>query len=220
VGGESTRPGAAAVDEATELARVLPVFGALARDGALVSVDTMKPAVMRAALAAGASMVNDVHALEAPGALEAVASSGAAVCLMHMRGTPASMQRAPDYGDVVAEVRDYLGGRAHACEQAGIARERIVVDPGFGFGKTRAHNLALLAALPDIVALGYPVLVGLSRKSTLGAITGRDEGERLAASVAAAVLAVERGASIVRAHDVRETADALAVVQALRDGAA
>ena len=215
VGGESTRPGAAAVDEATEIARVLPVVEALAREGALVSVDTMKPAVMRAALAAGAAMVNDVRALQAPGALEAVAASGAAVCLMHMRGTPASMQQAPVYGDVVAEVRDFLAARAQACEDAGIARERIVVDPGFGFGKTRAHNLELLDRLGELATLGYPVLAGWSRKSTLGAITGRGEEERLAASVAAAVLAVERGASIVRVHDVRETVDAVAVAQAV-----
>ena len=215
VGGESTRPGAAAVDEATEIARVLPVVEALAREGALVSVDTMKPAVMRAALAAGAAMVNDVRALQAPGALEAVAASGAAVCLMHMRGTPASMQQAPEYGDVVAEVRDFLAARAQACEDAGIARERIVVDPGFGFGKTRAHNLELLDRLGELATLGYPVLAGWSRKSTLGAITGRGEEERLAASVAAAVLAVERGASIVRVHDVRETVDAVAVAQAV-----
>ena len=215
VGGESTRPGAAAVDEATEIARVLPVVEALAREGALVSVDTMKPAVMRAALAAGAAMVNDVRALQAAGALEAVAASGAAVCLMHMRGTPASMQQAPEYGDVVAEVRDFLAARAQACEDAGIARERIVVDPGFGFGKTRAHNLELLDRLGELATLGYPVLAGWSRKSTLGAITGRGEEERLAASVAAAVLAVERGASIVRVHDVRETVDAVAVAQAV-----
>ena len=215
VGGESTRPGAAAVDEATEIARVLPVVEALAREGALVSVDTMKPAVMRAALAAGAAMVNDVRALQAPGALEAVAASGAAVCLMHMRGKPASMQQAPEYGDVVAEVRDFLAARAQACEDAGIARERIVVDPGFGFGKTRAHNLELLDRLGELATLGYPVLAGWSRKSTLGAITGRGEEERLAASVAAAVLAVERGASIVRVHDVRETVDAVAVAQAV-----
>lgn len=215
VGGESTRPGAAAVDEATEIARVLPVVEALAREGALVSVDTMKPAVMRAALAAGAAMVNDVRALQTPGALEAVVASGAAVCLMHMRGTPASMQQAPEYDDVVAEVRDFLAARAQACEDAGIARERIVVDPGFGFGKTRAHNLELLDRLGELATLGYPVLAGWSRKSTLGAITGRGEEERLAASVAAAVLAVERGASIVRVHDVRETVDAVAVAQAV-----
>ena len=215
VGGESTRPGAAAVDEATEIARVVPVIEALAHDGAIVSVDTMKPGVMRAAIRAGAAIVNDVRALQEDGALEAVASGGAAVCLMHMRGTPSTMQSAPEYRDVVAEVRGFLVARARACEAAGIARDRIVVDPGFGFGKTREHNLDLLAGLPAIAAAGYPVLAGLSRKSTLGAITGRPEGERVAPSVAAALLAVERGAAIVRVHDVRETVDALAVWRAL-----
>ena len=215
VGGESTRPGAAAVDEATEIARVVPVIEALAHDGAIVSVDTMKPGVMRAAIRAGAAIVNDVRALQEDGALEAVASGGAAVCLVHMRGTPSTMQSAPQYRDVVAEVRGFLVSRARACEAAGIARDRIVVDPGFGFGKTQAHNLDLLAGLPAIAAAGYPVLAGLSRKSTLGAITGRPEGERAASSVAAALLAVERGAAIVRVHDVRETVDALAVWRAL-----
>lgn len=214
VGGESTRPGAAPVDEATELARVVPVIEALAREGALVSVDTTKPGVMRAAIGAGAAIVNDVGALGAPGAIEAVAGSGVAVCLMHMRGTPATMQSAPDYADVVTEVRGFLEARARACEAAGIARDRIVVDPGFGFGKTLAHNLDLLARLDEIAASGYPVLAGLSRKSMLGAITGRPEGERMAASVAAALSAVQRGAAIVRVHDVRETVDALAVWRA------
>jgi dihydropteroate synthase len=214
VGGESTRPGAAPVDEATELARVVPVIEALAREGALVSVDTTKPGVMRAAIGAGAAMVNDVGALGAPGAIDAVAGSGVAVCLMHMRGTPATMQSAPEYADVVAEVRGFLAARARVCEAAGIARDRIVVDPGFGFGKTLAHNLDLLARLDEIAASGYPVLAGLSRKSMLGAITGRPEGERMAASVAAALSAVQRGAAIVRVHDVRETVDALAVWRA------
>jgi dihydropteroate synthase len=215
VGGESTRPGAVAVGEAEEIDRVIPVIEALVGDGAIVSVDTMKPAVMRAAIAAGASMVNDVRALREPGALEAVAQGGAAVCLMHMRGTPASMQEAPEYVDVVADVRGFLMSRAGACEAAGIARERIAIDPGFGFGKTKAHNLALLARLGDIAALGYPVLAGLSRKSTLGAITGRPEEGRVAASVAAALIAVERGASILRVHDVQETVDALKVLHAV-----
>lgn len=214
VGGESTRPGAAPVDEATELSRVVPVIEALAREGALVSVDTTKPGVMRAAIGAGAAIVNDVGALGAPGAIEAIAGSGVAVCLMHMRGTPATMQSAPEYADVVAEVRGFLAARARACEAAGIARDRIVVDPGFGFGKTLAHNLDLLARLDEIAASGYPVLAGLSRKSMLGAITGRPEGERMAASVAAALSAVQRGAAIVRVHDVRETVDALAVWRA------
>jgi dihydropteroate synthase len=217
VGGESTRPGAVAVDEADELARVIPVVDELAREGALVSVDTMKPAVMRAAVAAGAAMINDVNALRLPGALEAAASTDAAVCLMHMRGEPRTMQDAPQYVDVAAEVRDFLVERAQSCEALGIARDRIVLDPGFGFGKTLAHNLALVRALPLLVATGYPVLAGLSRKSSLGTITGRPGGERLAASLAAALAAVERGAAIVRVHDVRETVDALKVWGAIED---
>ncbi|MEP7275356.1 MAG: dihydropteroate synthase [Betaproteobacteria bacterium] len=215
VGGESTRPGAAEVPEELERDRVLPVIEALARDGALVSVDTMKPGVMRAAIAAGAAMVNDVGALRAPGAIEAVADSGAAVCLMHMQGEPRSMQADPRYADVVAEVGAFLRERAHACEAAGIAPDRIAVDPGFGFGKTVAHNLRLLRELRTLVELGYPVVAGLSRKSTLGALTGRDSAERLPASVAAALAAVAHGASIVRVHDVRATVDALAVWTAI-----
>ena len=214
VGGESTRPGARAVDASVEIARVVPVVEALAAEGIPVSVDTSKPEVMRAALAAGASMVNDVRALLEPGAMEVVASSGAAVCLMHMRGTPESMQVETAYAHVVAEVRDFLARRAAACERAGIARNRIVVDPGFGFGKGVAENLALLRRLRDLVAAGYPVLAGLSRKSTIGAITGRSPGDRLAGSLAAALTAVERGAAIVRVHDVRETVDALRVYAA------
>ena len=215
VGGESTRPGARAVDASVEIARVVPVVEALAAEGIPVSVDTSKPEVMRAALAAGASMVNDVRALLEPGAMEVVASSGAAVCLMHMRGTPESMQVETAYAHVVAEVRDFLARRAAACERAGIARNRIVVDPGFGFGKGVAENLALLRRLRDLVAAGYPVLAGLSRKSTIGAITGRSLGDRLAGSLAAALMAVERGAAIVRVHDVRETVDALRVYAAV-----
>ena len=214
VGGESTRPGARAVDASVEIARVVPVVEALAAEGIPVSVDTSKPEVMRAALAAGASMVNDVRALLEPGAMEVVASSDAAVCLMHMRGTPESMQVETAYAHVVAEVRDFLARRAAACERAGIARNRIVVDPGFGFGKGVAENLALLRRLRDLVAAGYPVLAGLSRKSTIGAITGRSPGDRLAGSLAAALTAVERGAAIVRVHDVRETVDALRVYAA------
>ena len=214
VGGESTRPGARAVDASVEIARVVPVVEALAAEGIPVSVDTSKPEVMRAALAAGASMVNDVRALLEPGAMEVVASSGAAVCLMHMRGTPETMQVETAYADVVAEVRDFLARRAAACERAGIARNRIVVDPGFGLGKGVAENLALLRRLRDLVAAGYPVLAGLSRKSTIGAITGRSPGDRLAGSLAAALTAVERGAAIVRVHDVRETVDALRVYAA------
>lgn len=215
VGGESTRPGAASVDERDELARVLPIVEALARDGVCVSVDTMKPAVMRAAIDAGAAMINDVRALLSPGALDAVAASGAAVCLMHMQGEPRTMQLAPSYADVVAEVRAFLDARARACMAAGIARERIVVDPGFGFGKTLAHNLALLRGLPAIASLGFPVLAGLSRKSMLGKLTGRDVGERTAASIAAALAAVAHGASILRVHDVRDTVDAIRVWQAI-----
>jgi dihydropteroate synthase len=220
VGGESTRPGAPPVAERDELARVLPVVAALAADGAIVSVDTMKPGVMRAAIDAGATMVNDVRALTAPGALEAVADSGVAVCLMHMRGAPRTMQDAPEYADVVAEVRAFLVARAAACEAAGIARERILLDPGFGFGKSLGHNLALLHALPSLAAAGYPVLAGLSRKSMLGALTGRPVGERMVASVAAALAAVARGAAIVRVHDVRETVDALKVWAAVDAGRA
>ena len=215
VGGESTRPGAAPIPEDVELARVIPVVEALAADGAVVSVDTMKPGVMRAAIAAGASMVNDVTALAAPGAIAPVAAGGAAVCLMHMQGEPRTMQRDPHYVDVVAEVGAFLAARAQACRDAGVEQHRIVVDPGFGFGKSVAHNLELLRRLDAIVGLGFPVLAGLSRKSTLGAITGRDVGERLSASVAAALAAALRGARILRVHDVRETVDALAVWRAI-----
>jgi dihydropteroate synthase len=211
IGGESTRPGAMPVDEAEELRRVIPLVAALAGQGVPVSVDTRKPAVMRAALDAGAAMINDVCGLTAPGALEAVAAADAGVCLMHMQGDPRTMQEAPAYDDVVAEVRGFLLARATACEAAGIARERIVLDPGFGFGKTLKHNLALLAGLPALAAAGYPVLAGLSRKSSLGELTGRPVDERLAASIAAALAAVARGASLLRVHDVRETHDALVV---------
>ena len=211
IGGESTRPGAVPVDEAEELRRVIPLVAALAGEGVPVSVDTRKPAVMRAALDAGAAMINDVCGLTAPGAVEAVAAADAGVCLMHMQGDPRTMQQAPEYDDVVAEVRRFLLARAAACEAAGIARERIVLDPGFGFGKTLKHNLALLAGLPALAAAGYPVLAGLSRKSSLGELTGRPVDERLAASIAAALAAVARGASLLRVHDVRETRDALIV---------
>jgi dihydropteroate synthase len=214
VGGESTRPGALPVREDVELERVIPLVEALAREGIRVSVDTVKPAVMRAAIAAGAAMVNDVRALQEPGAIDAVAGGDAAVCLMHMQGEPRTMQAEPRYADVVSEVRAFLVARAAACEAAGIARDRIVIDPGFGFGKTVAHNVALLRSLGALKATGYPVLAGISRKSTLGGIAGRDVTELGAASVAAALFAVTRGASIVRVHDVRETVDALAVWQA------
>jgi dihydropteroate synthase len=211
VGGESTRPGAAPIALADELARVLPLTGTLAGEGIAVSVDTRKPEVMREAIAAGAAMINDVCALAAAGALDACAASEVAVCLMHMRGEPRTMQQAPSYGDVVAEVRDFLVARADACVAAGIAASRIVLDPGFGFGKSLAHNLALMRAIPELAATGYPVMAGLSRKASLGLITGRGVDERLPASLAAALAAVARGAAIVRVHDVRETVDALKV---------
>jgi dihydropteroate synthase len=217
VGGESTRPGAVLISENEELERILPVISALAGDGVLVSVDTMKAAVMREAIGAGAVMVNDVRALRQRGALDVVADSRVAVCLMHMQGEPRTMQAAPVYGDVVHEVRDFLIERALVCEGAGIARGRIVLDPGFGFGKTLAHNLALLKHLEVLVHSGYPVLAGLSRKASIGAITGREPADRLAGSVAAALAAVARGARIVRVHDVRATVDALKVWQAVDD---
>jgi dihydropteroate synthase len=216
VGGESTRPGAAPVTLEDELRRVIPVVEVLAATLPVpVSIDTSKPEVMRAALAAGAGMVNDVAALAAPGALAAVAASGAAVCLMHMRGEPRTMQSDPVYGDVVAEVAAFLAARADACRQAGVPRDRIAVDPGFGFGKRLEHNLDLLAGLEALVALGYPVLVGLSRKSMIGQLTGRPPGDRLHGSVALAALAVQAGASIVRAHDVAPTVDAVKIAAAV-----
>lgn len=215
IGGESTRPGAAPVSEEEELARVVPLVDALRDVRVPISVDTRRPRVMQAALAAGASMINDVEALKAPGALEAVAASDCAVCLMHKKGDPQTMQRDPQYGDVVVEVKAYLAARILVAAHAGIARERITVDPGFGFGKKAAHNLELLRRLEELVALGVPVVAGLSRKSTLGVITGRPVEDRLAASIAAALLAAQHGANILRVHDVRETRDALAVWQAL-----
>jgi dihydropteroate synthase len=219
IGGESSRPGATPVSEADELERVIPLVATLADEGIAVAVDTRKPAVMRAAIAAGAAMINDIGALTARGAIAACAAGETGVCLMHMQRDPATMQVAPTYGDVVTEVRDFLVARAAACEAAGIARARIVIDPGFGFGKTLAHNLALLRSIGTLAASGYPVLAGLSRKSSLGAITGRGVDERLSASLAAALAAVARGASIVRVHDVRETVDALKVWSAIEHGA-
>jgi dihydropteroate synthase len=220
VGGESTRPGVAPTSEREELERVIPLIEKIAALGVPVSADTRKPAVMRTAIAAGAAMINDVSALRTPGALDVVAGAETpvAVCLMHMQGEPATMQQSAVYEAVVYEVKAFLAERAAACETAGIARDRIVIDPGFGFGKTVEHNLTLLRRLSEIVALGYPVVVGLSRKSTIGALTGRDAGERAAGSIAAALAAVARGAKIVRAHDVRETVDALKVWCALQSG--
>lgn len=217
VGGESTRPGAAPVSADEEIRRVVPVIETLARRVRVpLSVDTSKPEVMRAAIEAGAVLVNDVRALNMPGALEAVAAGRAAVCLMHMQGEPRSMQEAPRYDDVVAEVREFLRARTAACGRAGIPHERICVDPGIGFGKTPAHNLALLARLAEIAGDGPPVLVGVSRKSLVGIITGRPPGERLAGSIAFAALAVANGAAIIRAHDVAATVDAVRVACALR----
>jgi dihydropteroate synthase len=212
IGGESTRPGAAPVSEAEELERVIPVLEKV-RD-LCVSVDTRRPAVMKAALEAGASMINDVRALQEPGALDAVRDADCAVCLMHMQGEPATMQREPHYDDVVGEVRTFLKERVAAAERGAIARNRIVVDPGFGFGKTAQHNLVLLKRLDELSDL--PMVVGLSRKSTLGKLTGRPVGERLAGSLAMALLALERGATILRVHDVKETRDVIAVWQAVR----
>lgn len=214
VGGESTRPGAAPASLQEELDRVVPVVEAITRElDVLVSIDTMKPEVMRAAVAAGAGLINDVLALQAPGAIETAAASGAAVCLMHMQGTPRTMQQDPHYEDVVREVGDFLHERAGVCRAAGIAADRIALDPGFGFGKTLDHNLQLLRGLGGL-GRGYPLLVGLSRKSMLGKLTGRPVDQRLAGSIALAALAVAAGARIVRCHDVAETVDAVRVAWA------
>ena len=216
IGGESTRPGASSVDVDEEMRRVIPVIEHLVGRLALpVSVDTSKPEVMRAAIAAGASMINDVTALRAPGAIDAVAESDVALCLMHMQGEPRTMQNAPRYADVLAEVRDFLRGRVACCVKAGISVSRLVVDPGFGFGKTLEHNLELLRRLPELAADGYPVMVGLSRKSMIGKLTGRADGERLGGSLALATLAVLSGARIIRAHDVAPTVDAIRIVTAM-----
>ncbi|MDS4071020.1 MAG: dihydropteroate synthase [Candidatus Competibacter sp.] len=216
VGGESTRPGASPVSAREELGRVLPVVERLARELPVpVSVDTSKPEVMREAVRAGAGLINDVRALCLPGALEAAAASGVPVCLMHMRGEPSTMQREPRYSDVVAEVHASLAERIRVCESAGISRERILVDPGFGFGKTLDHNLILLRHLDRFTGLAAGVLVGMSRKSMIGLLLDVPVGERLAGSLAAAVIAVWQGARIVRAHDVRETVRALRVCSAV-----
>ena len=215
LGAESTRPGAEPTPLDEELRRLLPVLEGLADCGVPVSIDTYKPEVMRAAIAAGAAMINDICALSRPGALAAVADSDCAVCLMHMQGEPLSMQRQPCYSDVVGEVRAFLAERVRLTAAAGISPSRIVLDPGFCFGKTLDDNLALLRHLPAMAIDGLPVLAGLSRKSMLGAITGQPVGERLPASVAAALLAAQRGARILRVHDVAATRDALAVWRAL-----
>jgi dihydropteroate synthase len=218
VGGESTRPGAQSVAAAEEIRRVVPVIEALAaRTQVAISIDTSKPEVMTAAVRAGAGMINDVRALREPGAIEAAAGTEAAICLMHMQGEPRTMQQNPHYDDVVAEVRDFLQERTAACLAAGIARDRILIDPGIGFGKRLEHNLALLAGLPALTRLGWPVLVGVSRKSMFASLLGRAVDERVAGGVAAATAAVLAGASVIRTHDVAATVDAVKVAVALRD---
>ncbi len=220
VGGESTRPGAVQPSEETEIRRVVPVIERLAADLSVpISVDTSRASVIRAATRAGASVVNDIRALREPGAFDAVLEADCAVCLMHMRGTPRDMQMRTDYRDLVEEVSVFLRKRVHACVDSGMAPNRIMLDPGFGFSKTLAHNMELLRRLPELLDLGYPLLVGLSRKASIGLITGRDRPrDRLAGSLAAAVIAAWLGASIVRAHDVKDTVEALAIVSAVREG--
>lgn len=219
IGAESSRPGATPTSEADELCRLLPVLKEIVGWGVPISVDTYKPAVMRAALAAGASMINDITGMTHPEALAAVAGSDCAVCVMHMQGEPGTMQATPHYGDVVAEVRSFLADAVMRCRQAGVADQRLVLDPGFGFGKTLDHNLALFRSIKGAGVDGLPMLVGVSRKSMLGAITGRPVGERLAASVAAALMAAQKGAKILRVHDVAATRDALAVWSAIEQEA-
>ena len=216
IGGESTRPGSAPVSVEVEIARVIPVIEGLRGADIALSVDTMKPEVMRAALAAGADMINDVHGLEAVGALAAVADSDCGLCVMHMRGMPADMQHDPAYADVVAEVAAYLRQRLAATQAAGIDSRRLLIDPGFGFGKTLAHNLALFKNLGEMADIA-PVLVGVSRKSFLGSLTGRPTQDRLLPSVIAALLAMQGGAYVVRVHDVRETVEAMRLCQELTD---
>ncbi len=216
IGGESTRPGATSVSTQEEMDRVLPVIELLARElDVVLSIDTSNPLVMLAAAASGAGFINDVRALCRPDAAKAAAASGLPVCLMHMRGDPASMQADPYYGDVVAEVRDFLAQRIEACTKLGVARRNIVIDPGFGFGKTTLHNLQLLNRLDQMLVLRCPVLVGLSRKSLIGAVLKRPLGERLAGSLALAAMAAQRGAVIFRVHDVRETVDVVRLCRAV-----
>ena len=219
IGGESSRPGAQPVDADEELRRVLPVLDKIVELPVPVSVDTSKPEVMRRAVAAGAAMINDIFALRAPGALDAVADAPVAVCLMHMQGEPRTMQRSPLYRDVVGEVETFLVERAAAAVAAGIGHDRIVLDPGFGFGKTAQHNLDLIRALPRLCQAGFPLLAGLSRKALFGDIVGREAAERVYASAAGALLAAQRGASIVRVHDVAATRDCLLVLRAIDDTA-
>ena len=217
IGGESTRPGAEAVGVQQELDRVIPVIEAVAqRFEVPISIDTSKPAVMRAAVAAGAGLINDVMALQLPGAVEAAVQLGVPVCLMHMQGEPRTMQSDPTYIDVVGEVIDFLHQRAAACRAAGMARQQIIIDPGFGFGKRLDHNLTLLQQLPRIHSLGYPLLVGMSRKSMIGQILGHNVAERLSGSLALATMAAWLGANIIRVHDVQQTVDVVKVVMALK----
>lgn len=217
VGGESTRPGAQPVSQQQELDRVIPVVEALVKNlGAIVSVDTSTPAVIEESGKIGASLINDVRALQRDGAVIAAAKTKLPICLMHMQGQPTTMQNAPQYVDVIAEVKSFLSARIDACEVAGIAKERILIDPGFGFGKTLAHNLALLARLPELADLGLPMLVGLSRKSMLGELLNRGVEERLPGSLALAMVAAERGAAIIRVHDVAATKDVFTVLDAVK----
>lgn len=218
IGAESSRPGAVPASEEEELHRLLPVLERVAEWGVPISVDTYKPAVMRRAIEAGATLFNDISGLRYPGALDVLRDSDCAVCIMHMQGEPGSMQQAPRYDDVCREVTAYLLERAGACQKAGVAAERIVLDPGFGFGKSLEHNLALFRQLPSLSREGFPLLVGVSRKTMLGAITGRPVDQRLPASVAAAMLAARKGAKILRVHDVAATRDALAVLAAIEQG--
>ncbi|WP_100657121.1 dihydropteroate synthase [Alteromonas flava] len=218
IGGESTRPGAQAVDVEQELERVIPVIEQLRSETDIpISIDTHKPEVMRAAVAAGASMINDVNALRTPGALQAAGELQVPVCLMHMQGEPRTMQHKPDYSNVIEEVIEFLLRRVEACEAQGLSKNEIALDPGFGFGKTIDHNYALFAAIPRFLELKYPILIGVSRKSMLGAVTNKPIEQRVAASVAAATMAAEWGAQIIRVHDVDATMDAMRVVNAVKN---
>jgi dihydropteroate synthase len=219
IGGESTRPGARPISADEEIARVVPVIEALARRSAIpIAIDTSKPQVMRAAIAAGAGMINDVYALRRDGALDAAAELKVPVCLMHMLGEPGTMQDDPRYDDVVGDVKRFLADRIFSCEMAGIDKKRLLIDPGFGFGKTLEHNLALLRALDQFATFGVPLFVGLSRKGMIGQLTGREIDQRVAGSTAAALIAVQNGAKIVRVHDVAATCDVLAVWQGVARG--
>jgi len=217
IGGESTRPGSESISVQQELDRVIPVIEALVDCGLALSIDTLKPEVMDAALKAGADLINDINALRAPGALEIVAQSNAAVCLMHMQGLPGTMQANPHYDDVIKEVANFLAERVAAAESAGIARDRIVVDPGFGFGKTLEHNVELLRRLEALMVPGLPLLAGMSRKNMLGLISGQPVTERIYAGIAAHLIAAQKGARILRVHDVAPLRDALAVWNAVEN---